>query len=71
MTLRAHPNVIPIAEERQRRRDAERGDYPVRFVMSVPPGVLFVGWQAEPADAQPEAPRKPYRGRTMRWSAPT
>ena len=65
MTLRAHPNVISLSEERQRRRDADLADEPVRFQMCVPPGVLFVGWQTEPADTPPERPRKPYSG--FRW----
>ena len=47
-TLRAHPNVIPIAEERQRRRDAERADEPVRITVCAPPG-CFVDWRSEPS----------------------
>ena len=64
MTLRAHPNVISFAEWK-RRRVADLADEPVRFQMCVPPGVLFVGWQNEPADVPPERPRKPYSG--FRW----
>jgi hypothetical protein len=47
MTLRAHHNVIPIAEERERRRAADLADdHAVRFEMCVPPG-CFVDWRPE------------------------
>jgi hypothetical protein len=59
MRLRAHPNVIPIAEERERRRAID--DHAVRFVMCVPPG-CFVGWSTEPADTPPKPPKKPRWG---------
>ena len=73
MRLRAHPNVVCLAEQRRRmaeqRRAADLTDEPVRFQMSVPPGgVMFVGWQTKPADTPSEPPRtrSSWLGRLLR-----
>jgi hypothetical protein len=64
MKLKAHHNVICLAEQRQtreERRMANLADKSVRFVMGQP--VEFIGWCTEEpkvvAQAVPEPPRQP------------
>jgi hypothetical protein len=63
MKLRAHPNVVPLAEWRRGRHD--RDDDAVRIEMinitsiAAKPAVALIGWRAEPTEPPPEPPRKP------------
>jgi hypothetical protein len=56
MSLRAHPNVVDMAEKRLARE--ESADEPVR--------VEFIGWQTAPTDAAPAAPRGHWRAHWLR-----